>query len=42
MGQLAPLRLVDEGYAYPCFCTDKELTMMKEKQEVGRCTLNSV
>lgn len=33
--QLA-LQLVDEGYAYPCFCTDKELTMMKEEQEAKK------
>jgi len=29
-------QLVDEGYAYPCFCTDKELTMMKEEQEAKK------
>ena len=24
------------SYAYPCFCTDKELTMMKEEQEAKK------
>ena len=29
-------QLVDEGYAYPCFCTDEELTAMKEEQEAKK------
>ena len=29
-------QLVAEGHAYPCFCTDKELTMMKEEQEAKK------
>jgi len=29
-------QLVEEGYAYPCFCTDKELTMMKEELEAKK------
>ena len=33
--QLA-MQLVEEGHAYPCFCTDKELTMMKEEQEAKK------
>lgn len=33
--QLA-LQLVEDGHAYPCFCTDKELTMMKEEQEAKK------
>ena len=26
-------KLVEEGQAYPCFCTEEELTAMREKQE---------
>ena len=33
--QLA-MQLVEDGHAYPCFCTDKELTMMKEEQEAKK------
>ena len=29
-------QLVEEGYAYPCFCTDEELTAMKEEQEAKK------
>ena len=29
-------QLVADGHAYPCFCTDKELTMMKEEQEAKK------
>ena len=27
------LRLVQEGKAYPCFCTDEEITQMKAEAE---------
>jgi len=33
--QLA-LQLVADGHAYPCFCTDKELTVMKEELEAKK------
>lgn len=33
--QLA-LQLVEEGYAYPCFCTDAELEKMKEEAEAKK------
>lgn len=26
-------KLIEEGLAYPCFCTEKDLTIMREKQE---------
>ena len=29
-------KLVEEGQAYPCFCTEKELTAMREKQEANK------
>ena len=29
-------KLVAEGQAYPCFCTEEELTAMREKQEVQK------
>ncbi len=29
-------KLVEEGQAYPCFCTEDELTAMREKQEASK------
>ena len=29
-------KLVAEGQAYPCFCTEEELTAMREKQEAAK------
>ena len=29
-------KLVSEGKAYPCFCTEEELTAMREQQEVAK------
>lgn len=29
-------KLVSEGKAYPCFCTEEELTAMREKQEANK------
>ena len=29
-------KLVEEGQAYPCFCTEEELTAMREKQETQK------
>ena len=29
-------KLVEEGQAYPCFCTEEELTTMREKQEATK------
>ena len=29
-------KLVEEGQAYPCFCTEEELTAMREKQEANK------
>ena len=29
-------KLVEEGMAYPCFCTEEELTAMREKQEAEK------
>ena len=29
-------KLVSEGMAYPCFCTEEELTAMREKQEANK------
>ena len=29
-------KLVSEGQAYPCFCTEEELTSMREKQEANK------
>ena len=29
-------KLVEEGQAYPCFCTEEELTAMREKQEATK------
>ena len=29
-------KLVEEGQAYPCFCTEEELTAMREKQEAQK------
>ena len=26
-------KLIEEGFAYPCFCTEEDLTSMREKQE---------
>ena len=31
-------KLVSEGKAYPCFCTEEELTAMREKQEANKET----
>ena len=31
-------KLVSEGKAYPCFCTEEELTQMREKQEANKET----
>ncbi len=31
-------KLVSEGNAYPCFCTEQELTQMREKQEANKET----
>ena len=31
-------KLVSEGHAYPCFCTEEELSAMREKQEASRET----
>ena len=31
-------KLVSEGMAYPCFCTEEELTAMREKQEANKET----
>ena len=28
-------QLVEEGYAYPCFCTDERSAAMKEEQEAS-------
>lgn len=30
-------KLVEEGYAYPCFCSEEELTALREKQEEEKC-----
>ncbi len=29
-------RLVEEGFAYPCFCTEEELSEMRQKQEAEK------
>ena len=29
-------KLVEEGMAYPCFCTEEELSAMREKQEANK------
>ena len=31
-------KLVSEGHAYPCFCTEEELSAMREKQEANKET----
>ncbi|MBO5050188.1 MAG: glutamate--tRNA ligase [Oscillospiraceae bacterium] len=31
-------KLVSEGHAYPCFCTEEELAAMREKQEANKET----
>jgi len=31
-------KLVTEGHAYPCFCTEEELSAMREKQEANKET----
>ena len=31
-------KLVEEGMAYPCFCTEEELSAMREKQEAAKQT----
>ncbi|MBE6928487.1 MAG: glutamate--tRNA ligase [Ruminococcaceae bacterium] len=31
-------KLVEEGHAYPCFCTEAELSAMREEQEAGKET----
>ena len=31
-------KLVGEGHAYPCFCTEEELSAMREKQEANKET----
>ena len=31
-------KLISEGKAYPCFCTEEELTAMREKQEANKET----
>ena len=31
-------KLVAEGHAYPCFCTEEELSAMREKQEANKQT----
>ena len=31
-------KLVSEGQAYPCFCTEEELSAMREKQEAAKAT----
>lgn len=31
-------KLVEEGMAYPCFCTEEELSAMREKQEANKET----
>ncbi len=31
-------KLVEEGNAYPCFCTEEELTAMRERQEAAKET----
>ena len=31
-------KLVSEGMAYPCFCTEEQLTAMREKQEANKET----
>ena len=31
-------KLVEEGMAYPCFCTEEELSAMREKQEANKQT----
>ena len=31
-------KLVSEGQAYPCFCTEEELSAMREKQEANKET----
>ena len=31
-------KLVAEGHAYPCFCTEEELSAMREQQEAGKET----
>ncbi len=31
-------KLVSEGHAYPCFCTEDELSAMREQQEAGKET----
>ena len=31
-------KLVEDGMAYPCFCTEEELTAMREKQEANKET----
>ncbi len=30
-------RLVEQGLAYPCFCTEDELTELREQQETEKC-----
>ncbi len=30
-------KLVQDGYAYPCFCSEEELTSLREKQEEEKC-----
>ncbi len=30
-------KLVEQGLAYPCFCTEDELTDLREKQEAEKC-----
>ena len=30
-------RLVEQGLAYPCFCSEEELTSLREKQEEEKC-----
>ena len=30
-------KLVQDGYAYPCFCSEEELTALREKQEEEKC-----
>jgi len=30
-------KLVQDGYAYPCFCSEEELSVLREKQEEEKC-----
>lgn len=30
-------KLVQDGYAYPCFCSEEKLTALREKQEEEKC-----